>query len=408
MLWETVKLALRTLRGQKFRTFLTMLSVTIGAFSIVVMLSLAQSGHRTLSRSVEELGGMRLVLWIPNFADLTSRDRSVYNRGFTEDDLDRMKDLPHLELIAAQGVYPKSAVYHTADRVEKPDIVGVAAGLLEGMGWSPSAGRLITERDNNHRDRVVVLTSDMADYLFEGEQALGNTITVLQKPYQVVGVLQKRDMLGVSFGFSWDKSVFIPLGTAEIREGQPKEAKFLVGFTDDPSNNPTVVDMANAVLLANHRGVEDFQSMDFSEVLSQFYEFFTILDLIVFFIASVSLFAGGIGVMNIMLVSVSERVREIGIRKAVGASVPNIMSQFLIEATTLSLTGGLIGVGLGLGVTFIAHKVIVRSVETWVGTYSFWGVGLSLATTAVIGLVFGAVPAYRAAKLEIVDCLRSR
>ena len=180
----------------------------------------------------------------------------------------------------------------------------------------------------------------------------------------------------------------------------------VLGLTTDPSKNADVVTMANAMLLSQHRQIEDFRSLNFADMLEQFYDFFVVLDLIVALIAGVSLFAGGIGVMNIMLVAVSERVKEIGIRKAVGASVPAIMGQFLIEATTLSLTGGIVGVLLGVGVTVVAHQVIIRFMESWIPTFSMWGVGLSLGTTAFIGLVFGAVPAWRAARLDIVECLR--
>jgi putative ABC transport system permease protein len=164
--------------------------------------------------------------------------------------------------------------------------------------------------------------------------------------------------------------------------------------------------MANAVLLTNHRGVEDFKSLDFSSFLAQFYTFFRVLDMIVAGIAGISLIAGGIGVMNIMLVSVTERVREIGIRKALGASRTDILWQFLIEACTLSLTGGIIGIIAALAVTTIANIAIQHLQETWVGTYSVLGVGLSFSVTTGIGLCFGAVPAWRAARLDVVECLR--
>ena len=131
-----------------------------------------------------------------------------------------------------------------------------------------------------------------------------------------------------------------------------------------------------------------------------------VLDLIVAGIASISLFAGGIGVMNIMLVSVTERVREIGVRKALGATRRDILAQFLVEAITLSLTGGLIGVAGGLATTYAAHAVIKNFQESWIGTWSVLGVGLSVGVTCGIGLLFGAVPAWRASRLDVVECLR--
>jgi putative ABC transport system permease protein len=407
---ETAGLALRTLRGNAFRTLLTMLSVTIGAFSIVVMLSLAESGQKTLSRAIEEIGGMRMVLWIPSEGrQLTERERSIYDRGFTDRDIETLREIPYVAAVSSESTYGSEEIWETADNRAKADICGVREGLLEILNWEAEFGRGITAEDNAQKQRVAVLTRPLADSLYPGvstAQVLGRTVLVGRKPYRVVGVLEKRDMMGIHFGFSWETTVFIPQVTAEKRDGRPEEARFFVGLSEDPEKNASLVKMANAALLNNHRGVEDFKSIDFSSFLKQFYTFFLILNLIVALIAGISLFAGGIGVMNIMLVSITERVREIGIRRAVGATRGAILSQFLIEASTLSFTGGLVGVVAALVVTTGVNALIPRAVESWQGTYSLLGVALSLGSTASIGLLFGAVPAWRAARLDIVECLR--
>jgi putative ABC transport system permease protein len=407
---ETARLAFRTLRGNVFRTVLTMLSVTIGAFSIVVMLSLAESGQKTLSRTIERIGGMRMVLWIPSEGEVQSaRDRAVYDRGFTDLDLAALRRVPYLAEVASESTYGSEPVWATEDNRAKADIIGVGEGVLQMLGWDVSEGRAITDADGAERRRVAVLTTPLAETLFPDEELgaiVGQTVFVGRKPYVVAGVLEKQDMMGVNFGFSWETSVFLPQLTAEQRDGRPESARFFVGLTEDPAKNPTTVAMANAALLNNHHGVEDFQSLDFSGVLAQFYTFFEVLDLIVAIIASISLFAGGIGVMNIMLVSVTERVREIGIRKALGATRRDILWQFLIEACTLSLTGGLIGIGLALVVTTAANALIRHFQASWIGTYSVIGLALSLGVTTGIGLLFGAVPAWRAARLDVVECLR--
>jgi putative ABC transport system permease protein len=409
---ESARLAFRTLRGHLFRTFLTMLSVTIGAFSIVVMLSLAQSGQNTLSKAVEEIGGMRLVLWIPpdDASKVTASDRAVYDRGFTQDDLATLAKVPYLARVTSESQYGSERIYAEADNARKADVVGMQAGLLDVLSWKLAAGRAIDGQDNTQKRRVAVLTEELARSLFpDGDlgAVVGRTVFVRKKPYAVVGVLEKREMMGVQFGFSWETSVFIPQVTAEKRDGWPEDAKFFVGLTTDPERNDTVVALANKALLVNHRGVEDFQSLDFSGFLEKFYGFFRILDAIVALIAGISLFAGGIGVMNIMLVSVSERIREIGIRRSVGASQSDILSQFLLEACVLSMSGGAIGVLLGLAAVAIVNPIVHHFLDSWLGTFSGLGVALALGVTGGIGLLFGVVPAWRAARFDIVDCLRS-
>jgi len=410
VIWgSSAALALRTLRANPFRTLLTMLSVTIGAFSIVAMLSLAQSGHKTLARTIESIGGARLVLWIPSEGrEGTAREKAVYDRGFTDFDLQTLRALPYVASIALEAPYGREAVWGSPDRREQADIVGVTDGLLEILTWDVrDGGRRIEAADNLEKRRVAVITEPLARQLYDGRaDVVGETISVGRKPYTVVGVLEERDLMGIQMGFTWTASVFVPLVTAEKREGRDERGRFVVGLTTDPARNETVVQLANAALLANHRRVEDFESLDFGGFIEQFYTFFRVLDLIVAVIAGISLFAGGIGVMNIMLVSVTERVREIGIRRSLGATRPKILLQFLIEATTLSVTGGLLGVGLALVVVTGAHLLVQQLLDTWVATYSAVGIAASLGTTGLIGLVFGAVPAWRAARLDIVECLR--
>jgi putative ABC transport system permease protein len=405
-MYETVRLALRTLRANPFRTLLTMLSVTIGTFSIVVMLSLAQSGHKTLSSTIEQLGGMRLVLWIPSEDSFSSRDRAVYDDGFTDRDLASLRAVPHLASAEVQATYGTEPVYASSDHTVTSDIVGVSNGVLDTLSWKVAHGRGLTDEDQLAKRRVAILAAPLADALFGDDAPVGKTLFVGRKPYVVVGVLERREMFGIHFGFSWDKSLFVPIGTAEKRDGRPEEARFFVGLTADPDYNESVERMGNAALLANHRGVEDFESLNFKGFLEQFYTFFRVLDLIVAVIAGISLFAGGIGVMNILLVSVTERTREIGIRKAVGATRGAILTQFLTEAITLAMVGGGIGVVAGLIVTFLAHQGISRVQDAWVATYSVSGVIASLVSTAVIGVVFGALPAWRASRLDVIEALR--
>jgi putative ABC transport system permease protein len=318
-----------------------------------------------------------------------------------------LQAVPHVASVAIEAAYGTEPVYATADTIVNADIVGVTGGMLDILSWDVETGRNLAPEEYLGKVRSAVITRPLAEKLFETpDAALGKTIFLAKRPYVVVGVLESREMFGLHFGFSWDKSVFIPVSTAEKRDGRPEEARFFVGLTEDPQYNESVEAVGNATLLANHRNVEDFESLNFKGFLEGFYTFFLVLDVIVAVIAGISLFAGGIGVMNILLVSVTERTKEIGIRKAVGATNAAILLQFLVEAITLSMFGGAIGVGTGLLVTFVAHLAIAQSQENWVATYSIGGILASFASTAVIGCVFGAVPAWRAARLDIIEALR--
>ena len=162
--------------------------------------------------------------------------------------------------------YGSEEVWAQADNRKKADIVGVGDGVLEILNWDVSTGRLITREDGEQRLRGAVVTTPLVESLFPGqspEAVVGQTIFVGRKPYAILGVLEKRDMMGIHFGFSWEYSVFVPQLTAEKREGRPEQARFFVGLSEDAAYNSSVVALGNAALLNNHRGVEDFESMDF-------------------------------------------------------------------------------------------------------------------------------------------------
>jgi putative ABC transport system permease protein len=245
----------------------------------------------------------------------------------------------------------------------------------------------------------------VADELFEGN-AVGQRISFMGIRCLVVGQSAKLARFGMNFGFDWEKFVLLPVES--LREISPMAAQgvYLVAKTTDVQHNDIVKRVANAVMTHRHNGVDDFEIWDFAGVMGEFAMIFMILKLIVGFVASISLLVGGVGVMNMMFVSVSERTKEIGIRKALGASPRAIEAQFLFEAVFLSSIGGVLGISTGIAAA-VGANILVKSLEdAWVGTISVPAVVVALAVSLGVGIGFGFVPAKRAAALDAVDAMR--
>jgi putative ABC transport system permease protein len=223
---------------------------------------------------------------------------------------------------------------------------------------------------------------------------------------EVVGVLSRSQRFGVNFGFDWDKLVILPHETVAESLPATRPSAILLIKTDAPSSNESVKRIINLRLLRRHHGIDNFLIIDFSELLRQFYTAFTVMEAIVGGLAGFALLIGGIGIMNMMLVSLTERVREIGILRALGARPRNIRSQFLIEATLLSAFGGIAGVGGGAGAALGASALIVRFSGTWLGGVSYVAVSIALLAALGVGVLFGWLPAQRASALSPVEAMR--
>jgi putative ABC transport system permease protein len=210
----------------------------------------------------------------------------------------------------------------------------------------------------------------------------------------------------MSYGFDWLNFVAVPFETVAEIDPAAKSSVLLEVKVDDSQNNEVVKRIANAVLLDRHNGQDDFQIFDFSGVMKKNESLFDVMRLIVGFIAGIALLVGGVGVMNMMLVSVSERVREIGIRKALGASPSDISRQFLLEAIVLAGTGGVIGVTAGVGMAEVSALVLRHFMPSWVNLIDHGSVVAALSVSAGVGVVFGYFPARRAARLDAIMAIR--
>jgi putative ABC transport system permease protein len=400
-------LAARALLAHRFRALLTLLSVAIGAFGIVLLSSLAESGFETLKHGLEEVGGARMLLVVPKVPERAESKAAAYGRGLTIHDRDvALASLPHVvdhSLYATLGTEDL-----LGDRGERgrADLVAGDERFLEAMQLPIARGRGFEAREFSDHARVCVVGQAVAEELWHGAAGLGRQLTIAGLRCRVVGVLQRIARFGFSIGFDWDKLLVVPAETGTDWFPNMRESSTILIKTEMVSANDVVERIVNARLVERHHGVDDFSLLDFAGLLRKFYAAFIIMEVIAGCLAAVASFIGGIGIMNMLLISVSERVREIGIQKALGASPSQVRAQFLWDAVLLSLVGGVGGILLGIAASKLVSIGLVRLVPGWVGLTAWSAVLAALAGVALLGVLFGWFPARRAALLVPVEALR--
>lgn len=405
-----LRIAARALYAHKFRSMLTVLSITIGSFAIVLMSSLAESGLTTLKHGIEELGGARLIMIASKEPERAEAKRASYGGGFTRADRDHLfEGLPHVvahSTFAALGT--KDVTGGAEDGVEersRTDLIGADTRFFDVFAMRLSRGRLFTEEEQRAHAKVCVVGHKLARKLWAGDP-IGRKVTIGALRCRVIGELADKDRFGIEFGFDWVDLIIAPWETVADVEPSARTEVMILAKTDDPRSNDVVKRIVNALLVERHHGIDDFTIYDLSGVMEQFETVFTIMECLVGFIAGIALFIGGVGVMNMMLVSVSERVREIGIRKAVGAAPGDISAQFITEAILLSGFGGILGVLGGMGTALLAGSLVQSLLPLWIGVVSTNAAVVALLVSVGIGLVFGYFPARRAGRLDPIQAIR--
>ncbi|MDC0712892.1 ABC transporter permease [Stigmatella sp. ncwal1] len=401
--WDTLRLAFGTFLSNPLRSFLTLLGIVIGATTVVAMMGLIQGLHNQVTENLSELGANCFqVQRLPFGGDLPLAELARRPR-LNEGDLEAIRGLPSVRMAAAEDSRGGQKV-STALRESRAN-VSIWAGTPEYFQTNSvtvAQGRAFTETEYLDGRRVAVIGADLADTLFPGGEALGQTLRLHGRGFLVVGTLKRRgSFMG---GGSQDNQVMMPLtafrpllGVRDYRVSiQAHSAEVLQRAQDEVS-----------ILMRRRHGLKLTQEDDFfvfsnESTTEMFNNMSQIISVASFGVCLLSLLVGGIGILNIMLVAVTERTREIGIRKALGARKRRILAQFATEAVVLSLAGGLMGVALGIGLSHLARWVM--DLPTEVPT---WSVLLSLAMSCGVGLGFGIYPAARAAKLDPVEAMRT-
>ena len=408
---ETVKMALDTLRTNKLRSGLTILGIVIGVMTVIVISSVVTGLNNSVSDLVQSLGSNVLFVFrFPVFGQRPTTEM-LTRKQMTYEDAMAMRDLPHVVAVSpalqhtdnqAPGRGGSTSIKAGAKKMQNTILEGDTPAATEVSELDMREGRFFTESDQERAASVTVLGADTADGLFEGQSAIGKEVEVGGVVFTVVGVLEKQKQAFGGGKNPQDNKAFFPITT--FHHIHPEQLDYWISLKyDDPKNRPLVEDELTE-LLRRRRKVANEAADNFAifgtDSLTRLWTQITGgLFLLLFALSSVALLVGGVGVMNIMLVSVTERTREIGIRKAIGATKQTILGQFTLEAVTLCAVGGVIGVALGAVIALGLKFLLPSALST------IW-VSVAFLSACGIGLVFGIYPAWKAANLNPIEALR--
>ena len=382
---QGIKMALSSIRSNKMRSILTMLGIIIGILSVIVLVGIGQGTTKNIQSQIEGLGTNLITVNI----------RTYRNKPITDDEITQLKSGGFIKEIAP--IISTSSTVKSGTKSESYSVEGSEPAYEEIRNVSIDTGRFISENDITNRYKVAVIGTDIADTILGTRDVIGKTIQINRNNFTVVGLLKSA---GTSSSGSNDEKIIIPISTAERLFKTTRISTFYIEAASS-SAVTNAYNQLNTFLYQKFGSTDDYKVFNQTDLLSTVSTTTNTLTMMLGGIASISLLVGGIGIMNIMLVSVTERTREIGIRKAIGAKRRNILIQFLIESVVLSVLGGIIGIALGFLVANIVSKFtsIAVSISPTV-------VMLSFSFAMAVGIIFGMYPANKASKLKPIDALR--
>ena len=414
-LLESIISGIQVLFSHKMRTLLTLLGVMIGVAAVIGMISIGDGAKTIIMEDSEKIGGATMIRfqrarhimkgnrWVHN----DSKENFIYEDALAiEEECSSVKHV--IPSISTHRGLRISAGSGLNMREMYSGYQGVTPDFKKAMKWDTKEGRFVSDADIDYATSVCVLGQDVVKELFSDEDPIGAEVKLRDQRFTVIGTMETRGR-SLRYGFNLDEIVFIPLTTVQQRFTGNNYVNDISVQAKTPQLVPKAMAEATAVLKARHKGEEFFDSRDVASGLDFVLKINKIIKILLTGVAGFSLMIGGIGIMNIMLVSVAERTREIGLRKAMGARPRDILVQFLIEAVLLCALGGLIGLLVGFlfgaGVAWIVTSFITKTIS-WPSTLPmFWAI-VSVVFSAIIGIFFGLYPAVRAARLAPVEALR--
>lgn len=408
---QSFRTSIKALKANKTRSFLTMLGIIIGVASVIIIMSVGAGAQSLILGQIEGIGSNTISV-SPGKSDDSGPPTSVLGIVVTSLSLD---DLNSLERIKSEiGIYSLVAYVNGVGTVSfqsnsyDTNLEGVTSGYLETEGGDLSAGRFFSKEEVDNLSKVVVLGSTVKNELFSDSEAVGQRVKINRQIFTVIGVLEERGQVAFS---DYDDKVLLPIKTMQKTIAGIDYLNMITIRPEEGANIDFVISESEKTLRENHGIIDqsgdsdDFSVRSLTELLDLIKSITDALKYFLALMAGLSLVVGGIGIMNIMLISVNERTREIGVRKAIGASNKNIISQFLLEAVFLTLIGGIIGIISGIFVSWLISVVMVALEYDWAFVIGPFSVLLAVTISALVGLVFGIYPAKRASKLEPVEAL---
>jgi putative ABC transport system permease protein len=405
---DNVRMGIRNLLAHKLRSVLTMLGVIFGVAAVVSMLSIAGGAQREAIEQIRLLGTHNVrVKHRPLVGEAGEQAEQKGSRGLGREDAALLADgLPNVEGVAPIRFVEAAVLYEGRESTGHVVATGVDYGRVTGV--RAGTGRFLSVLDEREAKKVAVMGADAKDELFGFRNAIGRRIRIDDSWFTVVGVLERRNVRegkeAVVEVRNVNRDIFVPITTASIRLPDPRRRGAIDEIAirvDGDDRVPVTAHIAGRLLARSHRGVEDFDIVIPAELLARARQTQRVFNIVMGSIAAISLLVGGIGIMNVMLTSVTERTREIGIRRAVGATKRAILGQFLMETVVVSAAGGLLGIALGF-----AMAKGINLFAGWSTVVSVPSAGLAFGISALVGVVFGVYPARRAAAMDPITALR--
>ncbi|UTW54694.1 ABC transporter permease [Kordiimonas sp. SCSIO 12610] len=402
------KVALGALRLNALRTLLAMLGIIIGVASVITMSSISSGAQQRIEAIIDSLGTNLLIIRPGSGGFGGRRGGAGTNTPFTERDVTALRnELPDISAIS--GEVNASAPVVLGNNNWTTNVVGGHQDYLEARAWVLKEGRLFSQREVSSKAKVAIIGQTIVKELFDGSSPIGEKFRIKNIPFEVIGVLSEKGQS--SFGTDQDDLVIAPISTVRARisgrsnssvaNAVPRIYALMTPGTDMTQAQAEIEDLLRERRRIKPGAEDDFSVRNLAEFIRSRTETQRIMGVLLAITATISLIVGGIGIMNIMLVSVTERTREIGVRMAIGARGKDIMTQFLVEAITLCFIGGLIGLALGAGLTAALAKY-TDFPQAFEGSF----VIVAVAASTLVGVFFGFYPAKRASKLNPIDALR--